>query len=264
MKYLIGCTGWSYPGWSGKFYPKDIPHSKWLKYYSTVFDITEINSTYYKIPSQETTQKWFLETPNHFQFTAKFPSKITHEKKLKNIKKDVHNFLSALIPLKSKISCLLLQLPPDLSFSDAKTPLEDLIQYLPNDFRYPIEGRHESWFYPETIEYLKENNLCQVWNEIEHVNNPAQLTSDYVYLRLIGDRSISDSEFGFKVYDKTKVIEKWAKRLNTIEDKAKFAIIMANNHLEGFAPETVNTLRMILDLPKLSWIINNQKSLLDF
>ena len=40
MDLKIGCTGWSYEGWSGTFYPKFLKSIEWLKYYSSVFDIT--------------------------------------------------------------------------------------------------------------------------------------------------------------------------------------------------------------------------------
>ena len=77
MEIKIGCTGWSYQGWSGTFYPKKLKSSEWLKYYSEIFSITEINSTFYKIPSQEIVKRWNADTPGHFKFTAKFPSVIT-------------------------------------------------------------------------------------------------------------------------------------------------------------------------------------------
>jgi hypothetical protein len=38
LQYYIGCSGWSYTSWQGPFYPKVIENSKWLKYYSKVFD----------------------------------------------------------------------------------------------------------------------------------------------------------------------------------------------------------------------------------
>ena len=85
MEIKIGCTGWSYQGWSGTFYPKKLKSSEWLKYYSQIFSITEINSTFYKIPSQEIVRRWNADTPRHFKFTAKFPSVITHEKRLESI-----------------------------------------------------------------------------------------------------------------------------------------------------------------------------------
>ena len=79
MEIKIGCTGWSYQGWSGNFYPKNLKSSERLNYYSRIFNITEINSTFYKIPSQEIVRRWNEDTPKYFIFTAKFPSIITHE-----------------------------------------------------------------------------------------------------------------------------------------------------------------------------------------
>lgn len=144
MELKIGCTGWSYQGWSGTFYPKNLKSPDWLKYYSKIFDITEINSTFYKIPSQEIVRRWNTGTPRHFRFTAKFPSTITHEKRLERVNSEIFSFLTSLAPIYEKISALVLQLPPSLSFEEAKPRLEEIFEILPKDFLYPIEGRHES------------------------------------------------------------------------------------------------------------------------
>ncbi|MDH3678012.1 MAG: DUF72 domain-containing protein, partial [Nitrosopumilus sp.] len=201
MELKIGCTGWSYDGWSGTFYPKKLEKSKWLQYYSEIFSITEINSTYYRIPDQSITKKWNSDTPDSFRFTAKFPSIITHEHKLKDVKEHVFKFLYSCIPIYEKILALVLQLPPSLTFQEAKPRLEELFSYLPEDFKYPIEGRHKSWFTDEAFDYLKDKNCCLVWNEVHGVDNPTKLTSDYTYLRLIGDRTISESQFGKVIID---------------------------------------------------------------
>jgi len=212
MNIKIGCTGWSYSGWSGTFYPKNVKSSDWLKYYSQIFDITEINSTFYRIPDQSITKRWHDDTPDSFRFTAKFPSIITHEKRLEKVNSDVFSFLAALTPLYQKISALILQLPPSLSFNEAKPRLENLFSTLPDDLLYPIEGRHESWFSGETIDYLKEKNYCLVWNEVFGVNNPMPITSNYLYVRLIGDRSILDSDFGKVTKNKDVIIKKMGKK----------------------------------------------------
>lgn len=261
MEIKIGCTGWSYDGWSGTFYPKKLPKSDWLEYYSRIFPITEINSTYYKIPDTTITKKWNISTPDTFSFTAKFPSVITHENKLKNIKEYVFSFLASLVPMHDKVTALVLQLPPSLTFQDAKPRLEELFSYLPPDFKYPIEGRHESWFTDEAIDYLTEKNHCLVWNEIQGVKNPAKITVDYVYIRLIGDRSIPDSEFGKVVIDRTKLIQSWTDKIKKLEGKVKLAMIMANNHFEGFAPATANTLRMNLGFSEIVWDEKKQQKL---
>jgi uncharacterized protein YecE (DUF72 family) len=263
MNIKIGCTGWSYQGWSGTFYPKNLKSSEWLKYYSQLFEITEINSTFYRIPAQEIVRRWNADTPRHFRFTAKFPSIITHEKRLDRVNSEVFSFLASLSPIHEKISALVLQLPPSLTFEEAKPRLEELFELLPNDFLYPIEGRHESWFSDDAIAYLKQNKHCLVWNEVAGVNNPMPITSNYLYVRLIGDRSIPDSEFGKVTKNKDKLIKNWATKLQDIKDIPN-AMVMTNNHFEGFGPHTANSLRMQLGMRELIWEEKKQKTLGSF
>jgi uncharacterized protein YecE (DUF72 family) len=263
MNIKIGCTGWSYQGWSGTFYPKNLKSSEWLKYYSQIFDITEINSTFYRIPAQEIVRKWDLDTPRHFRFTAKFPHIITHEKRLDGVNSEVFSFLSSLSPIYEKISALVLQLPPYLTFEEAKPRLIELFELLPGDFVYPIEGRHESWFTDEATAFLKQNKYCIVWNEVAGVNNSMAITSNYLYTRLIGDRSIPDSEFGKVSKNKEDRIGKWAKKLQEIKD-IPLAMVMVNNHFEGFGPATANSLRIHLGMKELVWEEKKQKTLSNF
>ena len=161
---------------------------------------------------------------------------------------------------------MVLQLPPSLSFEEAQPRLEEMFSYLPQSIEYPIEGRHPSWFTKEAIGYLKANNQCLVWNEVAGVDNPIMITSDYLYVRLIGDRSISDSEFGKIARNRYNLIETWANRLqqNRPNPKLRLAMIMVNNHFEGFAPATANTLRIKLGMSELIWDEKKQKSLGDF
>ncbi len=119
MNTKIGCTGWSYPGWIGSFYPKAMPISGYLKHYSGIFDMTEINSTFYKIPTVCTTTKWFNDTPKDFTFTAKMPKQITHDARLKP-GPYLGQFLDSIKPLESKMKILVIQLPPSLSFEEAE------------------------------------------------------------------------------------------------------------------------------------------------
>ena len=261
MEIKIGCTGWSYQGWSGKFYPRNLKSSEWLKYYSKIFDTTEINSTFYKIPDREITQRWDTDTPKHFRFMAKFPSVITHEKRLERVNSEVFSFLTSLAPIHQKISALVLQLPPSLSFEEAKSRLDELFDILPDDFVYPIEGRHESWFSQKAIGYLKEKNHCLVWNDVVGVNNPMPITSSKIlYLRLIGDRSIPDSEFGKITINREDKIKSWAEKIQSIQD-IPLAIIMTNNHFEGYSPATANSLRMQMGMPELMWEEKMQKTI---
>ena len=263
MELKIGCTGWSYSGWVGPFYPKTMDDKEYLKHYSSAFDITEVNSTFYRIPSQSMTGKWFSDTPENFIFTVKLPKVITHEGRLKP-GPYLDQFLNSLRPLESKMKVLVIQLPPSLSFSESRPHLEKMVKHLPTNYRYAVEGRHPSWFGEESYQFLRDKNLCLVWNEVEGVKNPAPVTTDFVYLRLIGDRSIPDSEFGKIQRDRTDLIQKWADKLDSIKNQVAYGIVIANNHFEGFAPVTANKLRVLTGLSYVSWKDTKQRSLSDF
>lgn len=122
MQLYIGCSGWSYSSWQGPFYPKNIENKPWLPYYSQVFNYVEIDSTFYRIPSEFMVKNWKRRTPDSFRFTAKFPKVITHEKRFMNVEKELELFYERMDLLKDKILGLLIQLPP---FYQLNEGLED-------------------------------------------------------------------------------------------------------------------------------------------
>lgn len=252
MDVKIGCTGWSYKGWIGQFYPKTMPSTDYLKQYCKTFGITEVNSTFYKIPSPHTAANWFNNTPEDFIFTAKMPKQITHDARLKP-GSYLDQFLNAIKPLGSKMKILVIQLPPSLSFEESETNLDKMVKHLPKNYRYAVEGRHPSWFTEKAYQFLSARNLCLVWNEVQGVLNPAETTTDFVYLRLIGDRSIPEDKFGTIQKDRSESIVQWAKRLDEIKNKTSLAVVMANNHFEGFSPHTANKLRLTMNLEEITW-----------
>ncbi|MFQ5999050.1 MAG: DUF72 domain-containing protein [Candidatus Bathyarchaeia archaeon] len=80
MKLRVGCGGWSYSNWVGPFYPTNTSSLDYLKLYSRVFDIVEIDSSFYRNPSPRQVSHWRNSTPDDFLFSAKLPKSITHDK----------------------------------------------------------------------------------------------------------------------------------------------------------------------------------------
>ena len=72
--------------------------SDWLRYYASVFDYVEIDSSFYRTPNAFTVKNWLKRTPEHFRFTAKFPKIITHDKRLKDADKELERFFEAMRP----------------------------------------------------------------------------------------------------------------------------------------------------------------------
>ena len=94
-----------------------------------------------------------------------------------------------------------------------------------------------------------------VWSQQDRLVTPPIVTSDFVYLRLIGDRSIDEKDFGNIQRDRTEEMQKWAQEIKNVEkyDKSVLrAIISANNHYSGFGPVTVNNFRQIMEMPQIS------------
>lgn len=251
MEHYLGCSGWSYDGWKGVFYPKELDNRYWLSYYSKIFDFVEIDSTFYKIPSKFMVNNWNKRTPENFKFAVKFPKVITHDKRLKDVEKDIEQFYYAMEQLYDKILVFLIQLPPSLQIAEGLDLIKNLRYQLDPSFRYAIEVRHHSWFNELFYNVLKERNYCLVWSQQDILTTPPILTTDFVYLRLIGDRSINERDFGKINKDRTKEMQLWINKLKDIknnEKRIKNAIISANNHYAGFGPMTAKLFSEMMNL----------------
>jgi hypothetical protein len=42
--------------------------------------------------------------------------------------------------------------------------------------------------------FFADNNLCRVWSQQAELRTPPIVTTDFLYLRFIGDRSIDEKE----------------------------------------------------------------------
>ena len=93
-----------------------------------------------------------------------------------------------------------------------------------------------------------------VWSQLAEIKTPPVVTTDFQYLRLIGDRSIQEKDFGCIQIDRVLEMQKWADNLRSVEaEHTKLAIKTANNHYASFGPGTVNIFRNMLGLPEATW-----------
>lgn len=159
----IGSSGYSYPGpppkgWFGAFYPEiSAKRIDQLEYYSELFNVVEINSSFYGPPSEKVAQAWVRKTPADFVFTVKLWQKFTHPSKIgqrgsseewKPIDRDdLELFQAGLQPLAEagKLGALLLQYPAGFHCSPENLDkLQNSLAYFPH---YPkaVELRHKSW-----------------------------------------------------------------------------------------------------------------------
>lgn len=259
LQLYIGCSGWSYSSWQGPFYPANLENKHWLSYYSQVFNYVEIDSTFYRIPNEFMVKNWARKTPANFRFTAKFPKIITHDKKLKNVEKELTLFYNVMKPLKNKLLALLIQFPPYLKITEGLEALKQYDFFFDDNFRYTVEVRHPSWFSDLAYNFFSNNNICMTWNQLDKIQSPPVVTTDFVYLRLIGDRSIKEDEFGKIQKDREQEMKYWSDRFRTVqkdEKELKVGIVAANNHYAGFGAATANMFRVMSNMSPVEWGMN--------
>src|SRR6266571_5410650 len=101
-RVFIGTSGFAYKEWKGSFYPEDLPAKKYLSYYAAHFRTTEINNTFYRMPTAKLCEGWYAEVPDGFSFTLKLSQRITHFKRLKNVDDEMNFFLESAAGLKER------------------------------------------------------------------------------------------------------------------------------------------------------------------
>jgi uncharacterized protein YecE (DUF72 family) len=95
--------------------------------------------------------------------------------------------------------------------------LRNILPYLDKGFRYAVEVRHRSWFQDLAYNFFVNNNMCLVWNQLADIRTPPIVTSDFVYVRLIGDRSIQERDFGRIQIDRIKEMKKVARNFKNLK-----------------------------------------------
>jgi uncharacterized protein YecE (DUF72 family) len=244
LRFYVGCSGWNHETWLGRFYPGSLPNAKWLEYYTSVFDYVEIDSTFYKIPRREMPIRWVSNTPANFCFTAKFPQVVTHDTRLGGGLEGLEKYFNAMKPLGSKLLCLLMQLPPSLKKDEGLPKLERLVPNLWKKYRYAIEVRHDSWFHKDVYELLRQHNICLTWSQLDSIQTPPEITTDFIYLRLMGDGS-TDGKNPASV-QKDKEMARWVRLAKNVPNRVKFGIVAANDSYAGFGPATANAFKKML------------------
>jgi hypothetical protein len=116
--------------------------------------------------------------------------------------------------------------------------------------------RHFSWFNDNVYDFLKENNITLVWSIREELESPSIMTSDQVYIRFIGDRSISEIDFGRIVKNRRNDMLEYVKQVRDMQNESsniRDVLIAFNNHFAGFGPQSVNDFLKLMNMPEIDW-----------
>src|SRR3974390_2350092 len=104
----IGIGGWSFEPWHTTFYPQELPKARELEYASRQVTCIEINSTFYRMMSEDVFAKWRTQTPEDFVFTVKAPRSIVQRKDLREGGDGIDYFIKNCVPgLEEKLGAIL-------------------------------------------------------------------------------------------------------------------------------------------------------------
>ncbi len=191
-KIYVGVGGWNFAPWRGTFYPKGMTQSQELHFASRQLTSIEINSTFYRLQTPATYQKWHDDTPDGFVFSLKAPRFVTNRKRLAESQSSVERFLaSGILKLGKKLGPINWQLPPEMQF-DAKD-LAAFLTLLPRKrdgraLRHALEVRHESFDNDELIALARKHEVAIVEAGDSTYPRIQARTAPFSYLRVMGTK----------------------------------------------------------------------------
>jgi uncharacterized protein YecE (DUF72 family) len=225
----IGTSGWNYDHWKGPFYPPELPRKQWLSHYLKFFQTIEINNSFYQLPRRETFEEWHDTTPEGFIFAVKGSRYITHMKKLKDPEEPIERFMGNVRGLKDKLGPILFQLPPRWMCNPERLMM--FLAVLPEDCRYAMEFRDDTWWHPEVYEILRSRNIAFCIFELAGRHTPFKITTDFVYIRLHGPGDAYQGQ-----YD-DQSLSRWAKDIRKFSKDGLPVYIYFDNDENGYAAQ---------------------------
>ena len=249
----MGIAGWSYPDWDGYVYDRGVKDK--LRFIAGYVDMIEINSTFYRPPTEKNSESWLRQTADlpGFYFTAKLHQEITHEGVL--VDDMVRAFHEGFAPLTDagRLKHLLAQFRWDFADQpETRQHLSAIHEKFRDMPQLVLELRHASWQSPQALEFLGGLGVTVANLDYPLAKNSFSLQECRVgpdgYLRLHGRNAEKwfDKKAG---RDETYNYYYSAREIDGIKDRAlslaktyRALTIVANNHYEG--KEVANALQM--------------------
>ena len=185
----VGIGGWTYEPWRNNFYPAGLPHSAELTHASRHLTAIEVNGTYYSSQRPATFAKWQAQTPAGFMFTLKASRYATNRRVLAEAGESITRFVgSGIAELGDKLGPIVWQFAPTKAF-DA-VDFEAFLALLPAQLgqrrlRHAMDARHDSFKSPAYLALARKHGVATVFTDSDQYPAIADLTSDFVYTRLM-------------------------------------------------------------------------------
>jgi uncharacterized protein YecE (DUF72 family) len=242
-RIYIGTSGWSYKHWKGAFYPPKLKSTDWIVFYADHFEITEINGSFYKLPTTETVLDWMERVPGDFLFCPKMSRFLTHMKKLKDPEEPLERFFGIFEPMKKMMGPVLLQLPSMVQFNYDKTEhLYHLMKTKYKKYDFVMEVRHDTWLQEESLTLMTKYDVGLVISQSgERFPYSEMITAKNIYIRFHGPHDLYASSYS------DKMLEDFAKKFKKWEKEGHEVWAFFNNDIHGYAIEDAKRLIKLVE-----------------
>jgi uncharacterized protein YecE (DUF72 family) len=230
----IGCSGWFYWHWRGRFYPDDLPSHRWFEHYASKFKTVELNAPFYAWPTVATVNAWVRQAGRrNMMYTVKVCELITHVKRFSRTAELVQDFGHIGDLLGNRMGCFLFQLPPSFRYSPAR--LKRIVEQLDPARRNVVEFRHRSWWNPRVYEAFRAAGIIFCSCSGPRLPDELVKTADDLYIRFHGIKQWYRHDYA------KHELAVWAQRIR--DSGAKRAWIYFNNDRDCNAIKNARELR---------------------
>lgn len=229
----IGTSGWSYKHWKEDFYPKGLKQTDWLFFYAKSFAITEINTSFYRLPTRETVISWKQQVPKNFLFCVKMSRYLTHMKKLHDPEEPLQRFFEIFEAMKKNMGPVLVQLPKMVKFNyDLAEHFFKLLATSYRKYNFVLEIRHDTWLTDDALNLMAKYAIGLVISQSgERFPYTEMVTAKNIYIRFHGPAALYASSYSDEDLNYfAKKFKKWVKEGHEI-----WAFF--NNDIHGYAPK---------------------------
>lgn len=268
----FGTCSWNYDSWVGLVYPTKMDRAvQYLPYYSQEFPTAEIDSWFYRIPSETDVREYKDAVPSDFRFTCKVPRQISlthHRQRKKNqpLQKN-RDFLSVSVfeefvflvePLVDQIDALMFEFEylnkQKMESVDQFVELfSEFLAKLPEGLPYAVETRNSNYLKTPYYKMVADNKLIHVFSEkiyMPHIYEvypeiEEHLRSEKSVVRLLGgDRKEIEKKTNGQwneIVEAKDDLDKITGMIKKLSGKMEVTVNV-NNHYEGSAPKTIERL----------------------
>ncbi len=155
-----------------------------LSFYAGRLPTVELNTTFYRSPSESAVAGWAAAVPDHFRFAVKAHRRITHNRRLDDARQALDTFSALIGGLGDHRGPVLFQLPATAAYVPDR--LESLLPFLPSGWPVAFQFRHPSWRNSPVLDRLVRMGAAVCHADGEPKPGPTTVGS-FVYLRFRRD-----------------------------------------------------------------------------